>query len=147
MCIFCKCQKQPARSRHGNLSDSDTELVEVSRPHWAAVFSVKYRPRPPPHKETPSCARVVAAGSPRAVPPSSWVRWKDNGIVLHNEFQAFENKRIEREGADVISVMNVQIRAPNARPERHPQLHARRDVAPGVFALGAVSLHECPYFL
>ena len=46
-----------------------------------------------------------------------------------------------------ISVMNVQIRAPSAKPERHPQLHARRNVAPGVFALSAVSLHECPYFL
>ena len=77
----------------------------------------------------------------------SWVRWKDNGIVLHNEFQALENKRVERGRAHTISVMNVQIRAPSAKPERHPQFHARRNVAPGVFALSAVSLHECPYFL
>jgi hypothetical protein len=75
----------------------------------------------------------------------SWVGWKHNGIVLHNEFQTLENKRVEGGFTDAVSVMDVQIRAPRQIPEGHAELHARRNVTSGFFALTDVSLHEFPY--
>jgi hypothetical protein len=40
----------------------------------------------------------------------------DDGIVLHNQFQASENQRVERGRVHTVSVMNVQIRAAGAKP-------------------------------
>ena len=75
------------------------------------------------------------------------IGWKHNGIVMHNQFQTLENKRVEGGFPDTRSVMDVQIRAPSQIPQGHPELHARRNVAPGLFALTAVSFHKWPYLL
>jgi hypothetical protein len=69
-----------------------------------------------------------------------WVGWKHNGIVIHNDFQALENKRVEGGFADTISVMDVQIRAPHQIAQGHVQLHVRRNVSPGFFVLTVVSM-------
>ena len=102
-----------------------------------------------PHhiKKNPHVLVLSLLETVRQVLQGSMVGWKHNGIVLQNQFQVLENKRVEGGFADTISVRDVQIRAPSQIPQGHPELHARRNVAPGFFALTVVSFHKWPYFL
>jgi hypothetical protein len=47
-------------------------------------------------KKTPHVLVLSLLEALRQFLQGSLVRWKHNGVVLHNNFQALENKRVER---------------------------------------------------
>ena len=46
-------------------------------------------------KKNPHVLVLSLLETVREVLQGSWVGWKHNGIVLHNQLQALENKRVE----------------------------------------------------
>ena len=90
-----------------------TDLLDSGLPY----FQQNTVQRPQRIKKNPHVRVLSLLETLCQFPQVSWVGWKHNGIVLYNQLQTLENKRVEGGFADAISVMDVQIRAPRQIPQ------------------------------
>ncbi len=107
MCIFCvkdvlhvQCMKSFVTEIQSRLTD----LLNCGLPY----FQQNAIQRPQCIKKNPHVLVLSLLETVHQFLQDIWVGWKHNGIVIHNEFQALEHKRVEGGFADSISVMDVQ---------------------------------------